>query len=115
MDRGVLLAQPRTWHCGASADCPEAARTVRVGKVPWHRCKPLKGLVAPLVPDGERARVVRLDREDYVAGEDVRVDGDGRPVMALDVERWDGSNDRVVYAPTAWASADDMEEAASRG
>jgi hypothetical protein len=112
-DEGLLLQHPRIWRC-ASKDCDAAARTVSQ-KVPWHSCKALRGLTAPLIPDGERAHVVAVDREDYVGSEDVRVDGDGRPVMALNVERPDGSNDRVVYAPTATASADDLEEAASSG
>jgi len=110
VDEAVLLQAPRTYHC---PNCQEAARTV-TAKVPWHRCKGLAGLVAPLIADGQQpTRVVVVDREDYVGAEDVQVDGRGRPVMALDVQRRDGSNDRVVYAPTATASAEDLEEASS--
>lgn len=117
MPDGVLLERkPRTWHC---PNCQAAARTVTT-KVPWHHCKGNLGLFAPLVADdAPKTRVVPVDREDYVAGELVQTDGEGRPVMALNVERADGSNDRVVYAPTATASAEVVaeviEEAASSG
>lgn len=98
------------WHC---PNCDAAARTV-TDKIPWHRCKGLKGLVGPLIADGApRTRVVAIDREDYVGSEVVQTNGEGRPVMALNVERWDGSNDRVVYAPTATATAEDIKEAQS--
>lgn len=115
MPEGVLLdraPQPRTWHC---PNCTAAARTV-TAKVPWHNCSGLKGLFSPLIDDAApKTRVVAVDREDYVAGELVQTDGEGRPVMALNVERSDGSNDRVVYAPTATASADEIREAAESG
>jgi hypothetical protein len=101
----------RIWHC---PNCDAAARTI-TSKVPWHHCGGLKGLTAPLIPDGEKARVAAVDREDYVGKEHVQTDGDGRPVMALDVERADGSSDRVVYAPAAYATAGEIEEAASIG
>lgn len=99
------------WHC---PNCDAAARTV-TDKIPWHQCKGLNGLTSPLILDGVKARIVAVDRDDYVGQEDVRLDGAGRPVMALNVERWDGSNDRVVYAPTATATSDQIEEAASIG
>lgn len=53
-----------------------------------------------MVLDGVRARVRAVVREDYVAGEDVHYDGDGRPVMSVMIERDEGQ-DCVVYAPAA--------------
>ena len=41
-----------------------------------------------------------VEREDFIHGEDVRYDADGRPVAAVVTTRDDG-NDVVVYAPTA--------------
>jgi hypothetical protein len=55
-----------------------------------------------MVLDGVRCEVRAVLREDYVGGEDVRYDGEGRPVMAVTVTRDDG-RDCVVYAPTAHA------------
>jgi hypothetical protein len=68
----------------------------------------MRGFLAPYVEASEVEQVrhrVRL-REDYVAGDDVRLDGDGTPIMAIDVERPDGSADVFVYAPTAHASVE---------
>lgn len=93
------------WDC---PNCQAMARTVTT-KVPWHHCPGVKGLFAPLVRQGEKVRVVALDREDYVGNEVVQVDGEGRPVMALDVQRPDGSNDRVVFAPLATALAEGLD------
>jgi len=36
-----------------------------------------------------------------VGKEDVPTDGNGRPVMAIRTERPDGSNDVMMFAPTA--------------
>jgi len=52
-----------------------------------------------MVPEGTRANVTKVEREDYVGSETVTYDSDGRPIMAVNVEREDGSNDRVVFAP----------------
>jgi hypothetical protein len=46
-----------------------------------------------------------LDREDYVGPEQgLRADADGRPVMSVITERWDGSNDCAVFPGTASAT-----------
>jgi hypothetical protein len=65
-----------------------------------HTCRGLAGLTAPMVPAGTRCKVEVAEREDYIAGEDVQRDGDGRPVMNVRVTRDDGE-DLAVYAPTA--------------
>jgi hypothetical protein len=53
-----------------------------------------------MVLEGTRVSVRAVVREDYVGSEDVRYDGEGRPVMAVVTERDDGM-DRAVFAPTA--------------
>jgi hypothetical protein len=52
------------------------------------------------VPAGTRCKVEAVEREDYVGGEDVQYDDDGRPIMAVVTTRDEG-NDVAVYAPTA--------------
>lgn len=67
-----------------------------------HPCRGLRGLTAPMVPAGTSAKVEAHEREDYVAGELVTVDGHGRPIMSVITTRDDGQ-DCTVYAPTATA------------
>jgi hypothetical protein len=55
-----------------------------------------------MVIDGVRCKVVAEEREDYIGREDVRLDGNGRPVMAVRTVRDDGE-DLAVFAPTAHA------------
>jgi hypothetical protein len=46
-----------------------------------------------------------MERADYVGAErGVRYDGEGRPVMSVITDRWDGSNDCAVFPPTATAT-----------
>ena len=66
-----------------------------------HLCAALGGLAAPLVPEGTRPyKLARVDREDYVGREVVQRDEDGRPAMATEITRDDGT-DRAVLAPCA--------------
>lgn len=67
----------------------------------------MAGLMVPLVRQGDRARLLTVDREDYIGKQDVQLDANGRPVMAVEVEHADGSTDRTVYAPTATVSTRD--------
>lgn len=67
----------------------------------FHPCRVLRGITAPLVPENSGARVRVIERQDYIGGEDVQRDGEGRPVMSVITERPDGSNDVIVMAPTA--------------
>lgn len=94
----VLLNGGQRWSC---PNCSHRDLTFGQGNR-FHECRGLAGLLAPMVPDGAEARVRTVLREDYVRGEDVRHDGNGRPVMAVAVEREDGV-DVTVYAPTAHA------------
>jgi hypothetical protein len=67
----------------------------------FHSCKGLKGLTAPFVPAGADCKVEAVEREDYVKGELVRRDSEGRPFAAVKTTRADGSNDIAVFAPCA--------------
>ena len=104
MRGAVLLGSSRNWQC---PNCDDEA--VTAGDVPnrFHRCKGLRGLLAPMVPAGTRAKVEAREREDYVGRELVRTDTNGRPVMSVVTTR-DTGQDCTVYAPCASASAEEV-------
>lgn len=95
---GAVLHAEQRWVC---PNCPAAVRTAGQPNR-FHNCSGLGGLSAPMVLEGVDCKVVMVEREDYLGSEDVRL-VNGRPVMAVKVERADGSSDCVVYAPTAKA------------
>lgn len=99
-----LIHRDTRWSC---PNCTETAVTTEAAPhTRFHACRGLHGLTVPLVEDGTRCRVVAVERGDYVGRELVQVaPGDGRPYMGARVERADGSNDAVAYAPTATGSA----------
>lgn len=70
------------------------------GATRMHECRGLAGMLAPLVLEGVRCKVEAVERDDYVGGEVLRYDGNGRPVMAVETTRDDGT-DRIVFAPAA--------------
>lgn len=93
----ILAVPEQRWEC---PNCP--VTDVTKGQTNrFHRCSGLAGLAVSLVPAGSRCRIEAVEREDYVHGEDVRYDANNRPVSAVVTTRADGSNDVVVYAPTA--------------
>lgn len=67
----------------------------------FHPCPGLGGITAPMVQEGQRVKVTAVERDDYIGGEDVQYDADGRPIAQVISERPDGSNDVIVFAPTA--------------
>lgn len=95
-----LLAAERRWECGAC----DAVHVTRIAAphAPMHQCKGMRGLLVPYVPAGTRCKVEAREREDYVNGEHVTLDGNGRPVMSVITTRDDGQ-DCTVYAPAARA------------
>lgn len=98
MQQDVIFDRPPTvWGC---PNCPAVARTFWNTPNRFHDCPGLAGLLAPMVPAGTRCKVVAVEREDYVGSEDVRLDGNGRPVMSVITVREDGQ-DCAVFAPTA--------------
>lgn len=94
-----LLNHPQSnWVC---PNCDFTDVTYEVGPHSrFHNCRGLKGLSAPMVPEGTRCEIKANEREDYVNGEIVQRDGDGRPIMNVITTR-DGGQDCAVYAPTA--------------
>lgn len=97
----LLTAPERRWEC---PNCSKQDVTHEVAPHSrFHACAGLAGLTAPMVPAGTRAKVEAVEREDYIGGEDVQVDGNGRPIMAVVTTRDEG-NDVAVYAPTAYGS-----------
>ncbi len=100
--RVPILTPPRLrW------ECPNCDKQVLAApgetRTPYHPCRGLVGLSAPMVPAGQRARVRAVERGDWVGQELVQTDGEGRPVMAITTERDDGI-DCAVLAPTATAT-----------
>lgn len=100
----ILQLPPRDWECSR---CTVTDRTGHNVMNRFHSCVGLAGLTAPLVPAGSGAQLVAVEREDYIGREDVLYDGNGRPIMSVLVKRPDGSNDTVIYAPTAHGRAGD--------
>ncbi len=107
MAAGVDLAHlvpEQRWEC---ARCDHTDVTHEPGfHVRFHTCSGIAGMTAPMVPAGTRCDVRVHEREDYIGGEDVQYDGNGRPVAAVEIIRDDG-NDVAVYAPTAHMRGDD--------
>jgi hypothetical protein len=99
----LLQPPPNRWEC-PNCDLTDTTAWTPEPHTRMHTCRGLKGLTAPMVPAGARAKVVTREREDYIAGEDVQTDDDGRPVMNVTVEHWDGHTDVAVYAPCATGS-----------
>jgi hypothetical protein len=101
---GVLLERrPRRWGC---PNCLQSTVTFRADvHTPFHTCPGTGMLSIPYVEEGIRAKVSSWTREDYVGREDVTLDGNGLPIMAVTTTRDDGE-DRTVYAPCAQLERD---------
>lgn len=98
-----MLLNERRWvcpNCSATDVTHEAQPHTR-----FHACAGLAGLTAPMVPAGTKCKVEAVERQDYINGDHVQVDGEGRPVMAVVTTRDDGQ-DVAVFAPTASARGD---------
>ena len=94
----VMLATIRRWYC---PNCrAEDVTTESRPHTRMHTCPKMRGLTAPMIPVGTKAKITAHEREDYVGQEHVRLDEAGRPVMSITTEREDGQ-DVVVFAPTA--------------
>lgn len=97
-----ILSAFKDWEC---PNCGLTDRTPASVPNRHHVCPKLRGLIAPLIPAGTKARITARDRDDYVGAEKVTTDETGRPVMSIVTERPDGSNDTIVFAPTATLAA----------
>jgi hypothetical protein len=100
-----LLATERRWVC---PNCTVEDWTYEPRPhTRFHICKGLRGLTAPLVPAGIKAKVELREREDYVGAEKVQLDPElGRPVMSVVTTR-DNGQDTTVFAPAATGVARD--------
>lgn len=101
---GPVLLQPpvQRWECPA---CGLTDTTRGFVGNRMHNCPRTGGMTVPLVPEGVRAKVAAVEREDYV-GDDigrVQLNENNRPIMAVVTTRDDGQ-DCTVYAPTATAT-----------
>lgn len=100
----VTLARESRWAC---PNCTSTEITHDAGPhTRFHACAGLRGLTAPMVPAGTRCKVEAHDRQDYVSGDHVQRDGEGRPVMSVVTTRDEGQ-DALVLAPCAVGSRDD--------
>lgn len=69
--------------------------------MPLHNCRGRALLTVPLIPEGERAEVRAVERDDYIKQEAVQTDAEGSVFMRCEVERPDRV-DVWVYAPLAY-------------
>jgi hypothetical protein len=101
MDIPIFIPEHR-WSC---PNCTTQSVTRKTGPhTEFHHCAGLAGLWAPMVEDGIKAKVEAVEREDYIDGEDIRYDGNGRPIMSVVTTRDDGQ-DCAAYAATALGGA----------
>lgn len=97
-----ILGAEHRWECPNCTFTDVTHDTVPHSR--YHSCRGLRGLSAPMVPAGTRAKVEAREREDYVGTEAVATDGDGRPVMSIVTTRDEGQ-DCTVLAPMATSTA----------
>jgi hypothetical protein len=94
----VILNSVRHWECPNcnSKDITHEAQP----HTRFHACPGLRGITAPMVPAGTKAKVEAREREDYIGKEMVTLDESRRPIMSVITTRDDGQ-DVAVLAPTA--------------
>lgn len=103
----VVLTPEQRWVCPNCTATDVTHLPADAAASHFHPCRGLRGLTAPMVPVGTHCKVEALEREDYVNGDIVSTDGEGRPVMAIETTRDDGT-DRAVFAPCAVAGRKDL-------
>jgi len=100
----LLRPSKHRWYC---PNCDQTHVTQEaLPHIPFHPCAGLRGLSAPFVPAGTKAKVEARERDDYVGREIVQTDDAGRPVMSIITTRDEGQ-DCAVLAPMARGSATD--------
>lgn len=87
--------------------CPSCGLTDRTRPLPnrMHNCPRMGGLTTPLVRAGVNAKHELVLRGDYVNGERVQRDDQGRVAQSIVTTRDDGQ-DVTVFAPTATGRGD---------
>jgi hypothetical protein len=99
-DQVPTISPVTRWNCPL---CHASDVTTVVGfHQQFHTCPKLGFLSVPFVREGTKAKVEARLREDYIGGEVVRLNAEGRPVMSIVTTRDEGQ-DCTVYAPTATA------------
>ena len=101
MMRARLIQAERRWAC---PNCD--ATDVTLGPAThqrFHNCRGLRGLSAPMVEAGTKAKVEALLPEDYIGKQVLHLDGEGTPVRSIVTTRDEGQ-DCAVLAPVATAS-----------
>jgi hypothetical protein len=107
----ILTPPVKNWRC---PNCGREKQTQRAGPhTPLHQCPRLRGAWAPFVEAHVNARLELVERGDYVNGDLVQVDGEGRPVMSVVTHR-DNGQDCTIFAPCATANGVN-KEGADRG
>lgn len=91
------------WYCPACG-LEDRTRPFPPNAAHFHTCPRLHYITAPMVRAGYDARLVAVERQDYLAGEIQAAGDDGRPYMAVRTEYADGRNDTAVHAPLARAA-----------
>lgn len=97
----LMLPKPeQRWEC-PNCDFTDVTHYVDP-HTQYHECRGLKGMYVQMVLAGTRCKVEAVERQDYLGDDEgaVRLDGDGRPIMAAITVRDDGM-DTSVYAPVA--------------
>lgn len=94
----VLIEQVHDWYC-PNCGRRDQTREIRPHSR-FHTCPRLGMISAPMLPAGSKAKVERIERQDYVNGDKVQTDEFGRPVMAVQTTRDEGT-DVMVFAPVA--------------
>lgn len=93
-----VLAPEHRWEC-PNCDHTDVTREQQP-HTRFHPCRGLRGLSAPMIPAGTKAKIETMERGDYIGRERVQTDGEGHPVMAILTTRDDGQ-DCAVLAPAA--------------
>jgi hypothetical protein len=96
-----LLTPEQRWYC-PNCTLQDVTHEARA-HTRFHSCKGLKGLTAPMIPAGTRAKVTVVERQDYIGSEKVQLHN-GRPIMSVVTER-DNGQDVAIFAPTAIGKA----------
>lgn len=102
----VLLSHPaRHWVCPNCTNTEISYEPAQIVITKMHNCKGLKGLSAPMVPEGIDCKVEAREREDYLGRDIAQTDGDGTPMMSVVTTRNNGE-DCAVLASTAVNAAE---------
>jgi hypothetical protein len=100
----VLLDAYQEWRC-PNCGLTDRTRPMPANATRFHPCPKLHDLTAPLVRAEMDCKVVALEREDELRNSIQRTGDDGKPYMAVETERADGSTDRAVFPECAVQAA----------